>query len=162
MSVSINLTDSSYKTIKTERTNAVLSWKQTHIWLYQNHLCIDVQQSQWLHIVDRKNVFNSRVALKCWWHRHAKKYLHTCVWRRSDTEWVQRSLSLSLSLSLDFFNEIDVDAWEYERTPKYAPGKWLQMYEFLCLPPGPISSHLWQFQILIIGSDSIFDMTWKY
>ena len=29
-------------------------------------------------------------------------------------------LSLFLSL-LIFFNEIDVDAWEYERMPKYAP-----------------------------------------
>ena len=32
------------------------------------------------------------------------------------------SLSLFLSISLFLFNEIDVDAWEYERTPKYAPG----------------------------------------
>ena len=41
LSVLINLMDSSYKTIKTERTNAALSWTQTRIWLYlsqqENH-----------------------------------------------------------------------------------------------------------------------------
>ena len=31
LSVLINLMDSSYKTIKTERTNAALSWTQTRI-----------------------------------------------------------------------------------------------------------------------------------
>ena len=29
--------------------------------------------------------------------------------------------ALCLSLSLSLSHEIDVDAWEYERTPKYAP-----------------------------------------
>ena len=33
-------------------------------------------------------------------------------------------------------------------------------YSCVC-PTGPISFHFWQFQILIMGSDWIFDMTWK-
>ena len=51
-----------------------------------------------------------------------KKDLHP-----SEDVWIQNkfislSLSLFLSISLFLFNEIDVEAWEYERTPKYAPG----------------------------------------
>ena len=35
-------------------------------------------------------------------------------------------------------------------------------WTYLCVcPTGPISFDFWQFQIIIMGSDSIFDMTWK-
>ena len=59
---------------------------------------------------------------------HACKEVSPYTRRRLDIEWVPLSLSLSLSLplslslSLYYFNEIDVDTWEYQCTPKYAPG----------------------------------------
>ena len=89
--------DSSNKTIKTERTNAALSWTQTRIWLdlSRKEMCNrasddSLSYPRWphIHVCFKSSHSTKRPFCCCWWHRHAN------IWRRLDTEWVQGSLCL--------------------------------------------------------------------
>ena len=99
------------------RCKDALSWTQTRKWLYLSQQEKHVQQSQRRQYVFNRRNYTKRPFCWCWWHRHAKKYLHNMYLKTFG--YSARSLSsLSLSLSLSLLIFLNEMMW----TLKYAPG----------------------------------------